>query len=129
LPIYSRDGNPGVIVTCEQGSLDISDQQLPFKRIDRIIIGTPQSFLQLYATDGTQYLQNLGTFWPNVPEPRFRIIRIGQKAVTVRLRYKKRLLKITSLTDPIHLRSRSAMLNAMRSIQTAITDPSSAQVL
>ena len=129
LPIYSKDGNLGAIITCEQGSFDISDQQLPFKRIDRILIGAPQSFLQLFATDGTQYLQSLGTFWPNISEPRFRIIKIGQQAVTVRLRYKKRLVKITSLTDPIHMRSRSAMLNAMRSIQTAISDPNSAQFL
>jgi hypothetical protein len=129
LPIYGKDGNPGAIVTCEQGSFDISDQQLPFKRIDRIVIGSPQSFLQLYATDGTQYVQALGTFWPNIPEPMFRIIKIGQQAVTIRLRYKKRLVKITSLTDPIHLRSRSAMLNGMRAIQTAMTDPNAANVL
>lgn len=129
LPIYGKDGNLGATITCEQGSFDISDQQLPFKRIDRIVIGTPQSYLQLYATDGTQYTQALGTFWPNIAEPRFRVIKIGQKAVTVRLRYKKRLVKITSLTDPIHLRSRSAMLNALRYIQTAINDPQSAQFL
>lgn len=129
LPVYSKDGNLGATITCEQGSYDISDQQLPFKRIDRIVLGSPQSFLQLYATDGTQYLQALGTFWPNVAEPRFRIIKIGQKAVTVRIRYKKRFLKITSLTDPVHLRSRSAILNAMRSIQTATQDPNAANVL
>ena len=85
--------------------------------------------MQLYATDGTQYVQALGTFWPNIPEPMFRIIKIGQQAVTIRLRYKKRLVKITSLTDPIHLRSRSAMLNGMRAIQTAMTDPNAANVL
>jgi hypothetical protein len=129
LPIYGQDGNLGAVITCEQGSFDISGQQLPFKRIDRIVIGAPQSFLQLYATDGTQYLQNLGVFWPNVPEPKFRVIRIGQKAVTIRLRYKKRLLKITSLTDPVHMRSRSAMLSAMRAVQTAVSDPNSANVL
>jgi hypothetical protein len=129
LPIYGKDGNLGATITCEQNSFDISDQDLPFKRIDRIVIGTPMSFLQLFATDGTQYLQSLGTFWPNISEPRFRVIRIGQKAVTIRLRYKKRLVKITSLTDPVHMRSRSAMLNAMRAVQTAITDPNSAQVL
>ena len=129
LPIYGMDGNLGAVVTCEQGSFDISDQQIPFKRIDRIVIGSPQSFLQLYATDGSQYLQALGIFWPNVAEPKFRVIKIGQKAVTVRLRYKKRLVKITGLTDPVHMRSRSAMLNAMRAIQTAITDPAAAQML
>ena len=130
LPVYSlSDKNLGAVITCEQGSYDISDQALPFKRVDRIVLGTPQSFLQLYATDGTQYLQTLGIFWPNIAEPKFRVIKIGQKAVTVRIRYKKRLVKITSLTDPIHMRSRSAMLNAMRSIQTATTDPTSAQVL
>ncbi len=129
LPVYGPDGNLGIPITCEQNSFDISTQTLPFKRIDRIVIGSPQSFLQLFATDGTAYLQNLGTFWPNVAEPKFRIIRIGQKAVTVRLRYKKRLVKITSLTDPVHMRSRSAMMNALRSIQTSTTDPQSATLL
>jgi hypothetical protein len=129
LPIYGQDGNLGVPITCEQNSFDISGQELPFKRIDRIVIGSPQSFIQLFATDGTQYLQNLGTFWPNIPEPMFRVIKIGQKAVTVRMRYRKRLVKITSLTDPLHMRSRSAIFNALRSIQTAIQDPNGAQVL
>jgi hypothetical protein len=129
LPVYGLDGNLGTRVTCEQGSFDISDQTYPFKRIDRIVLGSPQSFIQLYATDGTQLLQNLGVFWPNIPEPKFRVIKIGQKAVTVRLRYRKRLVKITSLTDPLHMRSRSALMDAMRSIQTAIQDPNTAQVL
>jgi hypothetical protein len=130
LPIYGPDRNLGVPITCEQNSFDITGQSLPFKRIDRIVIeGSPQSFIQLYATDGTQYLQVLGTFWPNVPEPKFRIIRIGQKAVTVRMRYKKRLLKVISLTDPLHMRSRSALMNALRSIETATMDAASSAAL
>lgn len=129
LPIYGPDGNLGVQITCEQNSFDISSQRLPFKRLDRIVLGSPQSFIELFATDGTQYLQSLGVFWPNVSEPRFRIIKIGQKAVTVRLRYRKRWTKITGLTDPVHMRSRSAMFNAMRSIQTAVTDPQGAMML
>lgn len=131
LPIYSlADGRPGARISCEQTSYDISDQQLPYKRIDRVVIeGTAQSFINLYATDGVNLLQTLGVFWPGVAEPKFRVIKIGQKAVTVRLRYKKRWLKISGLTDPIHLRSRSAVFNALRSIQTATTDPNSAQVL
>jgi hypothetical protein len=131
LPIYGLDGNLGVPITCEQNSFDISSQPgAPFKTIERILIaGTAQSFIQLYATDGTQYLQNLGTFWPNVCEPRFRVIRIGQKAVTVRLRYRKRWVKITGLSDPVHMRSRSALLNGMRAIQTAATDPQASAML
>jgi len=130
LPIYGTDGNLGAVISCEQDSFDISGQPgAPFKRVDRIVIGTPQSFLQLYATDGTQYLQTLGTFWPNVAEPKFRIIRIGQKAVTVRLRYRKRWTKITSLTDPLHLRSRTAIMNLMRAIQTGMTDPAGQNAL
>lgn len=131
LPLYGTDGNLGIPITCEQGSFDISSQPgAPFKTIERILIGgTAQSFIQLYATDGTQYLQNLGTFWPNVSEPKFRVIKIGQKAVTVRMRYRKRWVKISGLTDPIHMRSRSAMLNALRAVQTAIADPQSANML
>ena len=126
LPIYGGDGNLGVRVTCQQDSFDISDQQLPFKRIDRIVLGTASNYIQLYATDGTQFTQFLGTFWPNVPEPRFRVIKIGQQATTVRIKYRKRLLKITGLTDPLHLRSRSALLNAMRSVQASANDPQAA---
>lgn len=131
LPIYSvKDGKLGCTISCEQASYDISDQSLPFKRIDRIVImGSAISFISLYATDGTQLLQTLGTFWPGVAEPKFRVIKIGQKAVTIRLRYKKRWTKIASLTDPIHLRSRSAVFNALRSIMTSTTDPNSAMVL
>ena len=131
LPVFGPDGNPGASITCEQNSFDISGQPgAPWKVIERIVIqGTAQGFVQLNATDGTQYLQNLGTYWPGVPEPKFRVIRIGQKAVTIRLRYRKRWLKITSLTDLIHLRSRSAMLALMRAIQTGMTDPQGAAVL
>lgn len=129
LPIYDAQNISGVEITCEQNSFNISSQQLPFKRIDRIVIGNPQSFIQLYATDGTQYLQFLGSFWPNVPEPRFRVIKIGQKAVTIRMRYRKRWTKIATLTDPLHMRSRSAFMNALRSIQTSITDPTGGQAL
>jgi hypothetical protein len=131
LPIMSSsDGRMGARISCEQTGYDLSDQSVPYKRVDRIVIeGANQGFITLYATDGTQLLQNLGTFWPGVPEPRFRVIKIGQKAVTIRMRYKKRWLKISSLTDPIHMRSRSAMFNALRSIQTATTDPNSAQAL
>lgn len=131
LPIYSvNDGRLGAVVSCEQTTYNIADQSVPFKRVDRIVIeGTAQGFIMLYATDGTNLLQNLGTFWPGVCEPRFRTIKIGQQAVWVRMRYKKRWLKISSLTDPVHMRSRSAMFNALRSIMTATTDPNAAQVL
>jgi hypothetical protein len=129
LPIYGTDENLGAVITCEQGSYDISGQQLPFKRIDRITLGSPASFIQLYATDGTQYLQNLGTFWPNISEPKFRIIKLCQQAVWIRMRYRKRWVKITSLTDPLHMRSRNALMNAMRSIQTGMTNPQGAEML
>jgi hypothetical protein len=125
LPIYSvSDKRLGARVSCATASYDISDQSVPFKRIDRIVIeGTAQSFIQLYATDGVNILQNLGTFWPGVAEPKFRVIKIGQKAVTVRLRYKKRWLKIQGLSDPLHIRSRTAIFNVLRSISVSPTDP------
>jgi hypothetical protein len=131
LPVYSiSDSQLGVNITCEQNSFDVSDQSAPFKVVERILInGTAAGFIQLYATDGLSYLQNLGTFWPGISEPKVRIIKIGQKAVSVRIRYKKRWLKITSLADPLHMRSRSAIHEALRSIQTATSDPNSAQVL
>jgi len=69
----------------------------------------------------------LGYWYPDELEPNYRVIRIaGHSHSTVRIRYRKRSHKITSLTDIINLRSRLAIENMIRAIAKQESDPSAA---
>lgn len=60
-------------------------------------------------------------YWPWDVEPQYRLIRVGAMCKRVRLRYKKNWLKITQLTDPLHVRSREAIILAMAAVSTMRT--------
>ena len=48
----------------------------------------------------------------------YRLIRVGTMCKRVRVRYRKNNLKISQLTDPIHIRSREAVLLALGAMNT-----------
>jgi hypothetical protein len=62
--------------------------------------------------------QFVSMFWPWDTEPMYRLIRVGTMCKRVRVRYKKNWLKISQLTDPIHIRSREAIIQALGAIAT-----------
>jgi hypothetical protein len=57
--------------------------------------------------------QFLALYWPQDAEPMFRQIRIGAFCKRIRVRYRKNYLKVNDLTDPIHVRNRTAVVLAM----------------
>lgn len=60
----------------------------------------------------------LGYYYPDEVEPKYRAIRLStKKATRVRIGYRKRGGKVASLFEPVHLRSRLAIENAMRAIK------------
>lgn len=68
----------------------------------------------------------LAMYWPWDTEPLYRLIRVGTMCKRVRLRYKKNWAKISELTDPLHLRSREAIILAMTAVATMRTGGGSA---
>lgn len=69
----------------------------------------------------------LGYWYPDEIEPSYRMIKIpGCCASRIRIRYRKRSVKITSLHDVINLRSRLAIENMLRAIASQSTDPQAA---
>jgi hypothetical protein len=85
-----------------------------FYHIWRVTKPVTQGFIGLLQTDGTQNIQTLGTYWPDDIEPRYKRIKLqlGPQQLQpkrIRMRYRKRWMKITSLTDIIPLKSRSAL--------------------
>jgi hypothetical protein len=63
----------------------------------------------------------LAMYWPWDIEPQYRLIRVGTMCKRVRIRYKKNWTKIESLTDPLHVRSRQAIILAMTGLATMNT--------
>jgi hypothetical protein len=85
-----------------------------FYHIWRITKPVTQGFIGLLQTDGTQNIQTLGTYWPTDIEPRYKRIKLqlGPQQLQpkrIRMRYRKRWMKISSLTDIIPLKNRSAL--------------------
>jgi hypothetical protein len=85
-----------------------------FYHIWRVTKPVTQGFIGLLQTDGTQNIQTLGTYWPDDIEPRYKRIKLqlGPQQLQpkrIRMRYRKRWMKISSLTDIIPLKNRSAL--------------------
>ncbi len=88
-------------------------------RITRITKPVTNSFVQLIATDSTAVSPpfNVGYYSPDETEPQYRRIRINRSCTQVRIMYRLRSSKITSLTDPLHLRSKSAITCMVRALK------------
>jgi hypothetical protein len=87
---------------------------LPFYHIWRVTKPVTSGYIGLLQTDGTQNIQTLGTYWPTDIEPRYKRIKLqlGPQQLQpkrIRMRYRKRWSKITSLTDIIPLKNRTAL--------------------
>jgi hypothetical protein len=57
--------------------------------------------------------QFLSLYWPQDTEPMYRQIRVGAFCKRIRVRYRKNYLKVNDLSDPIHVRNRTAVVLAM----------------
>lgn len=88
------------------------------KRIERVVRQATVSYAQLvaYNAGGTASTQ-LGYYYPDETEPSYRRIKVPCGTCYIRVRYRKRQLLISALTDPLHLKSRLAILSAVRSVE------------
>lgn len=141
LPIYDSDGSKGFLVPVGTGSTVFPPNPAGANllRVERIFRDATSGFVNLWSCDALgNLIQLLGTYGPDETEPKYRRIRLGQRPLTsatgspqypvMRMRYRKRWTKITSLTDPLHLRSRKAIIEGMKAVglgalQTATMAP------
>jgi hypothetical protein len=81
-------------------------------RITRITKDKSNGYIKLLGTDVTNPLNinTLGYWMPDETEPKYRRIKVPQSCERVRVMYRLRDRKIQSLTDPLHLKSKSAIL-------------------
>lgn len=101
---------------------DIEDETIGSVSVSLRVV-TPTT-TEIYAS-GTL----LGYWYPDEFEPKYRMIKLpGHCCARIRIRYRKRSNKITSLYDVINLRSRQAIENMLRSLANQSTDPNKALV-
>lgn len=137
-PVLDSRGEWGVDLPCYTSAKP--GKQI-FRRIERITKDPTYGFVQLYALNpytGVGAVQPiapgapppilteqqtvfLSLFWPWDTEPQYRLIRMGVMCKRVRVRYKKNWAKFTQLTDPIHCRSREAIILAMTAVASMRT--------
>lgn len=114
-------------IPCVAGSYDPGDSPINWIRIDRITRDATGDFVKLLTTNGTVPGLLLGFWYPDEIEPKYRAIRTETaKAHRVRILYRKRTAKVSSLFEPIPLRSRIAIETMMRALKYLETDPQAA---
>lgn len=94
----------------------VGDQKV--SRIERIKREATTGFVRLtgYSLDQTQSVQ-LGYWYPDETEPQYTRIKLPQLSNWVRMRYRKRTMKVSSVNDPLHLKSKIAIVTMIRSLE------------
>jgi|SRR5215475_4604510 len=137
-PVLNSQGQWGVEIPCLKHRLKPSPHV--FTRIERVSKDPTYSFIHLFAQNpfqpalnpliypqqdttgrASRQMEYLSMYWPQDTEPMYRLIRIGTFCKRIRLRYKKNWSKIENLTDPLHVRSREAIILAMTAAATMRT--------
>jgi len=127
LPIYDSDGSEGFLVPIgTSGGVQAPNPAgSNMVRCTRVFKDATTGFVDLWTCDGSgNLIQFLSTYWPDDTDPKYVRIRVVSRPRTsaasgtplypvIRMRYRKRWKKITSFTDPIHLRSRKAILEGI----------------
>lgn len=130
-PVVNSQGSWGVEIPCYINKF-VPGPYI-FDRIDRISKDPTYGFINLFGANPLaptpvqlpmppvvayppDQVIFLSMYWPQDTEPQYRLIRMGTMCKRVRIRYKKNWAKIQSLTDPLHVRSREAIILAMTGV-------------
>lgn len=86
-----------------------------FDRIERVWKTETKGYVKLisYDINGKNPIV-VGYYWPDETEPNYHRIRVPSTCSTVRIMYRRRELKFSTLTDPLHLKIGSAVVEQVR---------------
>lgn len=126
-----RNGALGYLVPCKQLPFALPADGPQWTKIDRITRTSTTGFVSLNAYPvNSDPVILMGLWQPDELAPTYRMLRVngGFNSRRIRIRYRKRTNKISSLYDVINLRSRLAIINMLRAISKQDTDPQSAVI-
>lgn len=101
------------------------DSECPkVKRITRITRSGTQGYVKLLAYSDDHNTQTMiGYYMPDETEPKYQRIKIPTYCDWIRMRYRMRTLKITSLTNQLNLKSKIAIEMALRALKAMRAEP------
>lgn len=109
-----EDGFP---VTCNMSGIPLATAQF-VDRIERITKAESNGFINLIGYDaGRNVSVPIGYYWPDETEPTYRRIKLSQSCAWIRMRYRRRSRKVTSLTDPLHMKSKTAIIMMVQALE------------
>lgn len=113
-----QNGQEGFLVPCVSGFTTPAVGVPNVVTVFRISKAKSLGYIQLVAlnADGSTGVL-LGYYYPDELEPRYRRICVHHKTKFIRMRYRKRSAKVSSMTEILNLRSRLAITTMLRSIK------------
>lgn len=115
-----RGGEKGWLVPCKSDDYTLPDGSPEFTHIDRFQRqSNSQGFIRIIGAPRPEGMDELllAYLYPDELDPSYKIIQVQScRSSKVRIRYRKRTSKISSLDDVINLRSRLAIEKALKSI-------------
>lgn len=124
-PIFVND-QEGILVPCINGSFVPNPAAPGCVRIARITKIETTGFVRLYGVTQVSGVWTpttlFGYYYPDELDPVYRKIAVPiQKVARITVKYRKRRQRVTSLFDPLQLRSVLAIENMMRSVNAELT--------
>lgn len=88
-------------------------------RVDRVSKSETQGFIKFFAWDNgrTDAMTLIGDYFPDETEPSYRRIKVQNPCAWIRMRFDRKLYKITSVKDWIPLKSKMAILMTIRALE------------
>ena len=88
------------------------------QRVDRVRKGLSKGFIRVYAWDlgRKDNLTLIGDYQPSEVDPAYRRIKVLNNCGSIRMRYQRRMFKITSVKDWIPIRSKMAVLTMTKAV-------------
>lgn len=119
VPIYDTSdpnykSNPGFVVPCIWNAPLVPNLNVPpLYRFERVTKSVTKGFINLWTVVNGALDELVAVYYPDDTIPLYRRIKVSTAQTVVRMRYRKRWLKIQSMTDPLHIKSRAAFVSGM----------------
>jgi len=116
--ILSENGQEGITIPAIFGN-PFPDPSLPLvSRVTRIVKPETQGYVGITALDPTSQDGVLLAYMdPKMTEPRYRRIQVNQTSESIRILFRKKTRRVSSMTDLIPLYSKMAVVMAMQAVK------------
>jgi hypothetical protein len=94
-----------------------------FQRIERVEKSITKGHVTLYSYrppvgQAAANLLKIGLYQPDETQPSYKRIRLPVTCASIRMRYRKRTIKVSGMQEPLHLKSKTAIVQMMKAVRS-----------